>query len=228
MAQNPYAAENRLLYCNMKLGSTASVVKYGFPTNIDGTTLGALGLAVATEGTSNVLLPGVVIGCNAPKPFRATKDLAGTQGSESSFISDAQIATAKAAGWTIQAPKYKNPPRSARSKLVYIETKVGATNIPYGWAMPLYQYTAMTPAGLAELGITEIADTEVPIEKALFGLNAPKPGRARKAYQELAGASGGGTGVLSTFYSDASATTAANAGWTTKSKPQIIKGYVIP
>ena len=227
MARNPYNAANRLLFCTIKLSPTLSV-RYAFLTNISGTSATVLGLESATtEEGGRVLKAGMTIGVNAPKPHRASKETSG-QGSETSYISDSKIPGAIADGWTIKSPKFRSPPRSNSQVLVYVETRVGGTTVPFGWPMPKYQLDAITEAGLAKLGITIIGNTEVPVEKALFGVNAPRPGRAKKKYQELPGSNGEGSGVVSTFYSDNASETALADKWILSQKAQLIDGYIIP
>lgn len=219
-----YDQESRLVFVDMvTTGST--VAKYAFRTSIEGTTGTDLGHQVAIEG-ENTLKAGMIVGANSPKPFRAAKEFGGTKRSESSFIANNKIGTAKAAGWTISAPKYRSAPISARSKLVYVETKVNGTAINYGWAMPDYQHTRIS-AELATLGINLIDPTQdIPETKAFFGIAVPKPGRASK---KIPGTTAGNSGgLITTFVSDVKANDAIAAGWRVRAKPSVQKGYLVP
>lgn len=225
-----YSLTSKLVYVKMYTkGKT--VANYAFRTNLEDTSGSVLGHVSALK--DGVLLAGIVIGANSPKPFRATKEAGGTKGSESSYISNDKISTARGSGWTISAPRYKSAPISTRSKLVYVETKVGAKIINYGWPMPDYQYAKIGTAGLTALGITLInTTTDIPEQEAFFGVNVPRPGRASKRTQvttgqgEAAVTSSGG--LITTFVSDNKADDAIAAGWRVRSKTTVQRGYLIP
>lgn len=219
-----YDLESNLVFVAM-ITEGKTTAKYAFRTTIESTTGTVLGHTAAT-GKNNDLVAGVILGANSPKPFRASSEQGGTRRSESSFIANNKIGTAKAAGWTITAPKYRSAPISGRSKLVFVGTKVGATVINYGWAMPNYQYEKIS-AELATLGITEIdTKSDIAETKAFFGVNVPRPGRASK---EIAGGTAGsGGGLLTTFVSDTKADDAIAAGWRVRAKQTVQKGYLVP
>ncbi|MEB3341425.1 hypothetical protein [Okeania sp.] len=187
-----------------------------------------LGLEIATTtATSKILKAGAVIGANAPKPHRATKYLSSGE-TESSYISDEKITEASAT-WSIQSPKFKSPPLSDRSTLVYVLTKVGTSDVPYGWAMPNYQMDAISAEGLTNLGIVTIPSDAIPESLALFGLNAPKLGKVKQDYSKLPGKEADETtsSVCSTFYADSLKATALTDGWIPITKPTIYGGYSI-
>lgn len=219
-----YDQESRLVFVDMiTTGSTTA--KYAFRSSIENTTGTELGHQVATEG-ENTLKAGMIIGANSPKPFRASKELGGNKRSESSFIANNKIGTAKAAGWTISAPKYRSAPISARSKLVYVETKVNGVAINYGWAMPDYQHTRISTE-LETLGIELIDPTQdIPETKAFFGIGVPKPGRASKKVPGTTEGNPGG--LITTFVSDTKADDAIAAGWRVRVKASVQKGYLVP
>lgn len=177
--------------------------RYGFLTSLPEAEAVVLGqiTALSNNGT---LLPGVVVGANSPKPPKANRVRA-TGETDTSFVNYADIAAARAAGWTIRAGKIRIPRTTLRARPVYVESLAGPEDatirIRYGWNMPLTQYNEVG-ADRAALGIVDIDETNY--GEVLFGINNPKPKRAVR--RRAAG------GVVTTFVGSA-AENALPANW---------------
>lgn len=169
---------------------------YGFSTDVSTATSTALGHADASA--DGVVKPGTVFGANSPKPPRATKQFdSAVKGTESSFIASASIAAAKAAGWKISPGKIRFPSTTKFSVPVMVAYKpYGSTGtVNYAWNMPKYQH-ALIESALEGLGIEVITGQNY--NQAVFGINNPRPGRAK-----LVVTGEGGTNTLTTFVSTA-------------------------
>jgi len=149
------------------------------------------------------LLPGFVLGCNAPKPARATKVYQTTAASESSFCSSNNIVTARTAGWKVRPGKpFGKATASGLSKTWYVTIN----NIKYAWQ------AAQVPTGLVvninDIGIKEATAAN---DDLVFGCSFPKPARAKKQLND-----NGDT--FSSFWDPSVAT--LPAGWTAANGPK--------
>lgn len=168
--------------CKARAGSTETIA-YGFNSGADAAARGALGQVPLSSGA-----PGKVIvwGANKPKPGRMAKTTA--TGTESSFVSDTNIATAKAEGWqSIASPKLVAPSSSTKMKLV----KVTTSGMLYAWMMDKGDFDSFGAA----LGITEVAAND----EVVVGCSKPKPG---KAVQTIAGSGTTRARTTGSFYGD--------------------------
>lgn len=182
MPTNRYA-NRRLVHVVPFTGST---IKYGFQTNVDADVSTALGhTAVAGAYPS-----GLVIGANAPKPARASRILA--TGSESSFISAANIAAARTAGWTVGKSRVRVGGSTARSKLVYITFEGNKL----AWRMPTGTYTRLSAEERTALGIVDGTADALDL---VFGVSYPELPRVGKRSVGTDGAD-----LVSTFCDPAS------------------------
>ena len=147
---------------------TGSTIKYGFLTNMseaDSTTLGHTRLAPGEAKPT-----GLVIGANAPKPWRATRIRA--DGSESSFIAPAAVAAALGLKWKITSRgKIRLGTQSARSKSVYVKHQGNSI----AWRMPNYVFSKIPTAELTALGIILATATD---QDLCFGCSYPRLPRA--------------------------------------------------
>lgn len=176
MGRSPYGTRD--LVAVTPFGT--ATFKYGFRTNTlaaDRTTLGQVAAVVNGD-----YIAGLVLGANSPKPATATKFKAAS-GSESSFCSAEAIDDARAAGWQVRIPPRKvAKPGTKYTKTVYVT--VGALDgdgnptgpqFKYGWRMPLFLFSSITPSDLTALGIKQATSGDTDI---VFGANYPKPPRA--------------------------------------------------
>lgn len=190
MATNVYR-DRDLVYVTPFANST---IKYGFMTNVDAGTQAILG-HVGVTGTYPV---GLVIGANAPKPGRASKETA--TGTESSFIDAGAVAEARAAGWKIRPGKIRVSGSSTRSKTVYVLHEANKL----AWRMPARLYAKITEAERTALGIKDGTNTDLDL---VFGVRYPQlPRVGKKTFGT------DGTDTLSTFV-DPSKLDSLPAGW---------------
>lgn len=140
----------------------AANLLYGFNTKVDTADSSALGhVSLETGNPTNIVL----FGCNSRKPKRAKKTKA-TGEQNSSYVSDASVAAAKAAGWEITSSRvtlYKDTSRSVRMK-----AKLGA-GVFVGWKMP--NATALKIAGAPSVanGIVAVQDGD---DNVFYGVNS--------------------------------------------------------
>ena len=140
---------------------TGSTIKYGFHTNADAGTRGALGhTAIVGEKPS-----GLVLGANAPKPGRASRLRA--TGVESSFVSAGSVAAARAAGWKIRSGRVRIGASSSKSRTVYVT----AEGNKIGWRMPMFLYSKITAGDRAALGILDATSSDLDI---VYGARYPE------------------------------------------------------
>lgn len=187
----PWGRESRVV--SVVLGS----INYGFRTTCRQATSTTLGHVNAMA--NGVLATGTVLGCNSPKPGRASKPGATTNG-ESSFYLFSLRATLLAADWQLTFPSYSAQRISSpRAKLVRVGMQAGSVVVRFGWRMDMEQYTALGDARTG-LGITDVAADDLPTTH--FGVNRPRPNRARKY---ISVTSGGSTqaGTTTTFVDQA-------------------------
>lgn len=155
-------------------------IRYGFRTTLTAAKGTVLGHAVGVDA-NGVLLPGVILGANSPKPPRAAIKRA-TGELDSSFVSTEAIAGARTAGWKVTAGQITIPRRTPLSIPVFVRVDSGsgdgAPNYNYGWRMPKFQYDLIA-GEFGVLGITEV--TSANYGSVWFGVNSPKPARATKA-----------------------------------------------
>lgn len=182
--------------CKARAGSTETIA-YGFNSGADSgarTVLGQVAITTPPSGKT------IVFGANKPKPGRVAKTTATK--TESSFVADAKLAEAKAAGWqSVASPKLVSPAKSAKMTLV----KVTTSGINYAWMMNTGDFTSFG----ADLGITVVeANDEV-----IVGASSPKPGKAVKT---IAGSGTTRSRTTGSFYGDG---VELPEGWrTTKAK----------
>lgn len=156
---NPSAS----VYVSMAVG--AASYKYGFRCRLDSSHYEALGITLLNTLDSPV---GIVFGCNSPKPFRATKK--STTGTESSFISTANITTAKAAGWKVQSSRVRGNRLAGKAVSYYVTIN----GIKYGY------YLTKMPGDTPFPSLTATGATAAGADDALFyGCSFPKPPKGR-------------------------------------------------
>jgi hypothetical protein len=124
---------------------TGSTIKYGFYTNADSSTQTALGHNVILAAKPT----GLVLGANAPKPAKATRQRA--SGSDSSFCDVGAFTSAKAAGWKIRPGRIRIGSSSVKSKLVYVLHEGNKI----AWKMPQTLYSRITAGDRTALGILD-------------------------------------------------------------------------
>lgn len=151
----------KTVLAHVALGS----LQYGFRTNLALHTKhkGILGQTTFIDAV------GVFFGANSPKPPRASKEFA--DGVESSFCSTANIDKARKDGWTVTKKANRRGVKTAgKTRAVYVD-------MPGGWK---YAWNiTQAEAGLsAELGFVEATGGEA--SSLIWGVNSPKPPRARK------------------------------------------------
>lgn len=177
---------------------TGSSLRYGFLTNELRTVLGqATGLS-----EDGGYVTGLVIGANAPKPGRATKERA--TGVESSFYGFAARAAAIAAGWKLSPGRVRNGSSSARSKTVHIVYQGNKI----AWKMPQYLYSKLTDADRTALGIVPSAASDLDL---VFGVRYPRLPRVAKILVP----DGSEIGNRLTTFCDPSKLDNLPAGWAT-------------
>lgn len=138
-------------------------LNYGFMSRTDAANYPILGQAIINSSTT-----GLVIGCNSPKPGRATKKRA-TGGRESGFYSNGAVdktADLKAAGWKLTTGRRRYPGNSKVSKALYVE--IGGVNYAWNCTLP----TDGLPAAYLEAA----GAAEIPADKlVVWGCDYPKP-----------------------------------------------------
>ena len=142
-------------------------ITYAFRTTIketEGTVLGHVALTAATP------VAGLIFKANSPKPKRASKTFA--TGTSSSFIAEAAITAATAAGWDIAKAKANGRKSNSRFQIVVYVT---INNVKYAWAMKKSQLKLLAD-NFAALGITKATGKEIDL---VFGASFPKPPRIR-------------------------------------------------
>ncbi|MFB2979678.1 hypothetical protein [Microseira sp. BLCC-F43] len=158
--------------------------------------------------TNGVLQAGTVLGCNSPKPGKASKPGSTTNG-ESSFYLFSNRATLLAANWNLTFPNYSaQRVSSPRSKLVKVNMRAGSIIISYGWRMDMEQYNVIGNDRTA-LGIEDVVTSDLPT--TCFGVNKPKPNRVRKYVTVGTGENAQG-GVTTTFV-DTARESSLPEGW---------------
>lgn len=172
---------------------------YAFRTTIDGASATALGHASGVDAQGK-LVAGAVLGASSPKPPRASKRTE-AKGNESSFLNYNNVAALRADGWTITSGSIAVPSATDLATPVFVEITNGAVTIRYGWLISKAQL-ALIGGDAANLGIELV--TENNYDTVIFGVNNPKPKRAKK---ELATG-----GRITTFVSTA-AEDSLPAGW---------------
>lgn len=139
---------------------------------------------------ANGLIPGLVLGCNAPKPARVVKRRAAATGGmvagglESTFVSVEKINDAQTAGWKL-GKLYK---RLRGGKGIFFVELVlqnpeiaqdgsasGGITLNYAWRMPNFLRQKLIAADVTALGITE---SDRNTDDLVRGLRSPKPPRA--------------------------------------------------
>lgn len=173
---------------------TGSDCKYGFRTN---NTEAVLGHTAVTGAYPT----GLVIGANAPRPPRATRQRA--TGTDSSFCSAAAVVAARAAGWKVSPGRIRAGGSSSRSKTVYVTYQGNKL----AWKMPNYLYSKMSAADRTGLGILDATSAD---KDLIFGVSYPKLPRVKT---EIFNADGSSTS-RSTFC-DPAALDSLPTGWRT-------------
>jgi len=190
-----------LCFVNISLGGTP--VKYGFISRVKSTARSALGQTVITSGMVDAsFLQGFILGCNSPKPPRATKRF--TTGYESSFISAGSIAAARADGWRITRGRVSRLGGSSDlSETRYVT--INGMKYAFQYTLPS---TDVAAPDVAPLGLKKptSADTDL-----IWGCTFPKPPTLRKVLDD-------GTSLFSTFCDPTSVDTGLAAKWAV-SKP---------
>lgn len=236
---SPYTAEYKLVYVNCPINPLitqqgSGTFKYCFRTPLDNTSGVQLGHKSALTG--NKIVAGGVIGANAPKPKTATKQFGGSRRSESSFVgADAEL-TAAANGWLISNAKQKNYNRTARLVPVYVTALSNGEPIKYGWTINLDQWSLLSQHK-SVLGIEEIPSDRIPINIAIFGVNAPRPARVKRAViggqlapkppdnpSNASPAPQNIDGYFSTFVAHDKVDNAIQGGWSVQAAPAVLQG----
>lgn len=153
--------DSRLVYVTI---AEFTNLKYTFKTRVKTTTstdLGHTTVGVAQISTAQ----GYVIGANSPKPPRASKST--ETGIEGSFVDKDKIASAKAAGYSIQRGKRRTPRKTKFTVVKYVDIN----GIKYAWNSP----TAQGAPSLDALGATDATDND----QVVFGADFPKPPRVK-------------------------------------------------
>lgn len=172
----------------------------------------ALGQTLINVATINDV-QNLVLGCNAPKPARASKTFdTNPPGSESSFCSDDKIVTLKADGWSITPRKAAGKPSfTPRSQTVYVTVN----GIKYAWRSSRAPDAISAQVNLAQIGVKVATATETGL---VFGCSFPKPpliGKVVKDPEDDA------DDFFSTMADPTSFESAIQAGWQSVNK----KGY---
>ena len=142
---------------------TGSTIKYGFMTNAAAAVSTALGHTIIAPGAAKPT--GLVVGANAPKPWKVTRLRA--DGSDSSFVAPASIATAIAAGYKVTSRgKVRVGSASARSRAVYVLYEGNKL----AWRMPNYSFSRIPAADLTALGVLPATSTDLDM---VFGASYP-------------------------------------------------------
>jgi hypothetical protein len=171
-------------------------------TAADITALGHL-TAVGAAAVPNRIM---ILGANSPKPARVTKKLSPgvttERGSVSTFCAYNQGAAAVAAGWATsrgaKGVSVKPAAAGRRSQTAVAELSNGVL-----YAFPLNSSDFAIAA--ADLGLQSAGQISATERKRLAtGMSKTRPGKAAKEDSD---------GLFVTYYSTASADTAATAGW---------------
>ena len=179
---------------------TSSGILYGFNSASTATQREELGQAVVDLAAPGATL---VIGANAPKPGRATKQV--TVGSVTSFYDITKAATLKAADWKITSrPTIRRGKTQKLTKAVVIT--IGT--LKYAWNMPNSTYNGVG-SDLAALGIA-LADAND--KNLVWGASYPVLPRASSVV-----IADNGTANISTFV-DPAKLDSLPAGWSASGK----------
>lgn len=177
-----------------------SGILYGFNSASTDTQKADLGQTIVDLAAPGATL---VIGANAPKPGRATKQVA--VGSVTSFYDIDKAGTLKAADWKITSrPTIRRGKTQKLAKAVVIT--IGT--IKYAWNMPNDTYNAVG-ADLAALGIA-LADAND--KNLVWGASYPVLPRASQVV-----VANNGTAVISTFV-DPAKLNSLPPGWSASGK----------
>lgn len=192
------------VFVTMSLGT--ATIKYGYKCRLQrDTAYTTLGITRIDPTTVNAtVVQGLVFGANAPKPARASKLFdTNPPGYESTFCSDAQIATAKADGWKIKPrTPSRSPSSSPRSKTVYVTIN----GIKYAWQFTKLLASIEGQVNLTELGVQDATATD---KDLVFGCSFPKPPRIGKLVTDPDDSA---EDRFTTFYDPSRSPSAAN-GW---------------
>jgi len=188
----PWGRQSRIV--SVVLG----VFNYGFRTTCRQTTSTTLGHVNAI--TNGVLNTGTILGCNSPKPGRASKAGTGGTNGENSFYKFSERANLLQNNWDLTLPNYSAQRISTpQSKLVKVGLQAGNLVIKFGWRMDIEQYNVIADAR-AGLGIEDVGEND--LATTCFGINKPRPKRVRK-YLVVSGAGDSRQGVTTTFVDQA-------------------------
>lgn len=165
----------------VNLARTGTVLKYGYRCRLQSATaytdLGITKLDPAT--ITEALLLNFVLGCNAPKPNRASKIFTSVEhGSESSFISSASIASARTNGWKVSPAKRGRKVSASNLSEVWYVTING---MKYAWVASKVPPALAAKVNLADIGIKVAASGD---DDLIFGCSFPKPARAEKVLND--------------------------------------------
>jgi hypothetical protein len=161
--------------------ATIDGVKYVFNSRNDDADRTVLGQTALTATITDVT--GFVVGCNAPKPGRATKRK-GT-GNESGFFDEAQRAALIAAGWRLQrGVAGRSPTASKGADFVYVTVN----GVKYAWYCPRVPGATALDAMAVTMGVVKVGVND----EVVYGCSFPKPPRFKYEIP--------GTGTYSTFY----------------------------
>ena len=151
------------------MGAEATVIAYGFNTNMDASDQAALGHQALDYASPPAKL---VLGANRPKPGRATKS--SVTESNSSFYAAANAAALRTAGWKLTFPKTRAG-KGANGRLTK-EYYVTINGIKYAWALSNKVATELGgDAVLTQIGLKLTDPNEADY---VFGARFPKPPRA--------------------------------------------------
>lgn len=182
-SQSKYDAK-RWVYIDVNIpkaddkGTPGEAVKYGFPTNVPGTTSSALGHKDITDLADPP--DKLVVGCSFPKPRRASKTVRGSGGRcYSSFVSEAKVIAVKNDGWRVTKTKAVANIKLASDSQSLVQTVyVTIRGIKYAWNQPKVTETNLTEGktSLSAIGVKKAAAGDR--DELCFGANFPKPPRA--------------------------------------------------
>jgi len=151
------------------MGAEATVIAYGFNTNMDASDQAALGHQALDYASPPAKL---VLGANRPKPGRATKS--SVTESNSSFYSANNAAALRTAGWKLTFPKTRAG-KGGNGRLTK-EYYVTINGIKYAWALSNKVATELGgDAVLTQIGLKLTDPNEADY---VFGARFPKPPRA--------------------------------------------------
>lgn len=159
------------------LKSDTYTLKYGYKCRLqrDGS-LPTLGIVkILPADVTSALMQNFVLGCNSPKPPRASKKFADVaHGHESSFVSSDNMTAARADGWNLtQGKAWRKASSSDYSQTVYVTIN----GIKYAWISSRVPVALATGLDIGQVGVQVATAAE---KNLIFGCSFPKPPRASR------------------------------------------------